>query len=81
MIVKFILTATGVVFGNRDYRDDYHNDVARRNFIDKQQVRGGGIADLSAKRIFGTSYGFGPYSPEVVRQLLPDWQVDPPSDY
>lgn len=71
MIVKFVLTATGVVFGNRDYRDDYHDEVARRNFIAKQQVRGGGIADLSAKRIFGTSYGFGPYSPKAVQQFLP----------
>lgn len=81
MTVKFVLTATGVVFGSRDYRDDYHSDIARINFIAKEQVRGGGIADLVARRIYGTSYGFGPYDCAIVQQFLPDWQVDPPSDY
>lgn len=81
MIVKFIIIATGVVFGDRDYRNDYHDEVAKRNFVPRQQVLAGGIADLAMKRIFGTSYGFGPYDPSTVRGLLPGWQVDPPSDY
>ena len=81
MVVKFVATQDRVVFGNRDFRDDYHSDVARDNGVPKSSVRGGGLADLAGRRIFGTSYGFGPYNVEEIRRLLPEWRVDQSSDY
>ncbi len=81
MIVKFIVTANGIIFGDRPYQRDYHDEVAKRASIHRSEVRGGGLADLEAKRIFGTSNGLGPYNSETVRQLLPEWEVEEPSDY
>ncbi|MDO8743261.1 MAG: hypothetical protein Q7J30_01740 [Candidatus Azambacteria bacterium] len=81
MVVKFIVTTGGIVFGNKSYRDDFHAEVAKRNDIPRTAVLGGGLADLTGRRIFGMSYGFGPYDSGVVRSLLPDWQIAEPSDY
>lgn len=81
MVVKFIATANGTVFGDKPYHDDMHADVARRYGIPGIYVRGGGLANLTERRIFGTSYGFGPYDPKAIRAFLPDWQVAEPSNY
>ncbi len=81
MVVKFIVTTGGIVFGNKPYRGDFHAEVAKRNGVPGTAVLGGGLADLAGRRIFGISYGFGPYNPEAVRALLPDWQIAEPSDY
>jgi hypothetical protein len=85
MIVKIIVVAVAeapqVIFGDKNYNNDYHAEVAYRNNIDKKKVVGGGLADLSRKMIFGTSYGFGPYDPSLVKRLLPDWVVKAPSPY
>ncbi len=80
MIVKFIQTAEALVFGNKSYILDLHADVAYENRVEERKVEGGGIADLKEKRIYGTSYGFGPYNAVRVRALLPDWSVEEPSD-
>ncbi|MBI2635042.1 MAG: hypothetical protein HYW79_00650 [Parcubacteria group bacterium] len=79
--MKFIVTCDWIVFGDRPFGGDMHTDVARRNGIPKTSVRGGGLSDLTERRIFGTSYGFGSYDPEAIRALLPDWQIAEPSDY
>lgn len=79
MIVKFIQTAEVLVFGNMSYVLDLHADVAHENRVEARMVEGGGIADLKEKRIYGTSYGFGPYNAARVRTLLPDWSVEEPS--
>lgn len=81
IVVKFIVTDNRVIFGDRHFRRDYHDEVAKRAGIRLSEVRGGGLADLEAKRIFGTSCGLGPYNPETVRRLLPEWKVEEPSDY
>ena len=81
MIIARINGQLQVVLGDRDFRDDYHSNIAERVGIPKSAVLGGGIADAASKRIFGTSYGFGPYDPAVVRGLLPDWTVEHPSSY
>lgn len=81
MVVKFIVTTGGIVFGNKSYRDDFHAEVAKRNGIPRTSVLGGGLADLAECRIFGISYGFGPYDPGMIRSFLPDWQIAEPSDY
>ena len=81
MVVKFIVTADKVVFGDKYFDDDYHRQVAIRNRVPESDVLGGGLADLEQKRIFGTSYGYGSYDPEVVRRLLPGWEVSDPCVY
>lgn len=82
IVVKFIVTAGNrVVFGNKHFDDDYHREVALRNRVPESDVLGGGLADLKQKRIFGTSYGYGSYDPEVVRRLLPGWEVSNPGEY
>lgn len=81
MTVKFIATKSRVVFGSCPYTSDMHSDIARKNSIPRGSVRGGGLADLTNRRIYGTSYGFGPYVVSKIQALLPGWQVDNPSDY
>ena len=81
MTVKFVVTDKRVIFGSIDYNYDSHSSVAQQNGIPLSSVRGGGIADLAGKRILGTSYGFGPYNPDIVRSFLTGWQVDQPADY
>ncbi|OGD31809.1 hypothetical protein A3C91_00065 [Candidatus Azambacteria bacterium RIFCSPHIGHO2_02_FULL_52_12] len=81
MIVAKINNQPKIVFGDRHYSDDYHSDIAERMGIPKSAVLGGGIADVASRRIYGTSYGFGPYNPTLVRGLLPDWTVERPSNY
>ncbi len=81
MIIKFIVTAERIVFGNTHYRNDLHSDVAEGNKIPAEEVRGGGLADTEKRRIFGTSYGFGPYDPEMIARLLDGWTIETPSDY
>jgi hypothetical protein len=77
MIVKFIVSHGTVFFGTR--RHEFHADIARE--FDVEVTDGGGKADLSSHRIFGTSYGFGNYDPQNVQQLLPEWVVEQPSAY
>ncbi|MDP6527696.1 MAG: hypothetical protein QF858_02345 [Candidatus Pacebacteria bacterium] len=82
MIVKFIITIPGrVLFGDKHYRGDYHSNIASKYGVSSEVVRGGGLADLELRKIFGTSYGFGPYDPKFAQELLPDWQIESPSDY
>lgn len=81
MVVKFIVTTDGIIFGDRYFREDYHSEVAKDNGVPSEIIRGGGLADLAERWIFGTSYGFGSYDPEMVRAFLPDWRIDQPSDY
>ena len=79
MTVKFIVSNGKVYFGDRHYSDDYHSDVAARAGV--RGVVGGGLADMEKRRIFGTSYGFGPYNPTQLKDILPDWQIECPSSY
>ena len=82
MIVKFIVTRGGtVVFGDQDYRGDMHYKVARRNGIQEHEIIGGGVADVTAKKIWGKSYDFGPYNKEQLMILLPDWDIATPGGY
>lgn len=81
MIVKFIVTAERIVFGDEHYSQNLHSDIAEKNRIPANEVRGGGLADTGEKRVFGTSYGFGPYDPKTVARLLNGWTVEIPSDY
>lgn len=81
MIVKFIVTAESVYFGKRFYKHDEHKDIANTFCVPHQDVLGGGLADLEAKRIYGTSKSFGRYDVNSVKKMLPsDWQVDEPSN-
>lgn len=81
MVVKFIVANGRVIFGSKHYKEDYHSNIAEAHGISRSSVRGGGIADLSARKIYGKSIGFGPYDPTEISRILPDWQIDPPSDY
>ena len=81
MVVKFIVVDNSVLFGEKPFAGDLHAAIAQRNSVSKSRVRGGGLADPENRRIFGTSYGFGPYCPEIIRQLLPGWKVEQPSSY
>jgi hypothetical protein len=81
MIVKFVVTADCVIFGSENYKNDFHAMVAEANGISDREVRGGGLADLEQRRVFGTSYGFGAYDPKAVACLLDGWTVEEPSDY
>lgn len=92
MVVKFIVVCEDaggckkykrykIVFGDKYYTDDYHADIADKAGIPYKKVCGGGIADLEEKHIWGTSKKFGPYNPEILKKLLPDWTIDEPSDY
>jgi len=77
MIVKFIVSNGTVFFGTR--RHEFHADIARE--FDVTVTGGGGKADIDNQLIFGTSYGFGNYDPQIVQQLLPGWGVEQPSAY
>ncbi len=81
MTVKFIVSGGQVIFGDRHYTRDFHAEIAERTGVPESSVAGGGLADLDSNRIFGTSYGFGPYSVEQLKQLLPSWEVESPSSY
>ncbi|OGZ08206.1 MAG: hypothetical protein A3C93_00975 [Candidatus Lloydbacteria bacterium RIFCSPHIGHO2_02_FULL_54_17] len=81
MIVKFIVTAGRIVFSDEHYASNLHSDVAEENGIPAEEVEGGGLADTVQRRIFGTSYGFGPYDPGVVARILDNWTIEAPSDY
>ncbi len=82
---KFVLYTDGVdmymIIGARDFLLDGHEELAWRNGIRNESVLFGGIADLENHRIWGKSYRFGTYDTEAIRQILPDWQIDPSSDY
>lgn len=81
MVVKFIVIAENIYFGKRFYQNEEHRDIANAFCVQYINVRGGGLADLKAKRIYGSSKAFGHYDPSLVKKILPDWQVDEPSKY
>lgn len=81
MTVKFIVAGGQIYFGDEDYDCDYHKNIVKKNKLSSFSVEGGGIADLDAKVIYGTSYGFGSYDTATVQKLLPDWTIEEPSNY
>jgi len=82
MKVKFIVArGKGIILGDKEFKSDQHCHIAKTNKVKEEDVLGGGIADLTDEVIFGKSYAYGPYKPEKIRQLLPDWLVEEPSDY
>ena len=73
--VKFITTKDGEIFFGTP-QDELHSDVARRHNIPYEKIAGGGRADLEGKKIYGTSTTFGSYDRDLVKQKLPDWNVE-----
>ena len=79
MVVKFIVVKTDggkIIFGDRPAKDEFHGDIANNHDIRREDIAGGGLADLNEKKIYGTSTGFGRYDPVTVKRLLPDWNVE-----
>ena len=77
MIVKFIVTKNRrIIFGNLSAKDEFHSDIAKKHEIKPEEIMGGGLADLDAKKISGTSTAFGRYDPQTVKRLLPDWDIE-----
>ena len=70
----FIVTKSGKIFSG----DRSHADLAKENGIPEGDVHGGGYLDPGEKQVRGKSGAFGWYDPDVVRSLLPGWDVEEP---
>ena len=72
---KFIVTKNGdVYFASRG--EKRHADIARNNKIPRDEIAGGGTADMVKKRMYGSSGDFGKYNRELVRDSFPDWTLE-----
>ena len=77
MIIKINVTnEPKIYFGTIEHLYDLHNKIAEKYHISLKKVRGGGLANLETKQIFGSSISFGKYNPNTVRALLPNWDID-----
>ena len=69
--IKFITTVADEIFTAKG--DENHEVIAYNNYLDIDDVTGGGFIDHDKKMVTGESQKFGKYDGDTVTEHYPDY--------